>query len=434
MEGAASLFREPIVDTLRSCGTTRRRFLKYLAASPLLALGDRIARAAESWDTDPANRGLIEQWIEPVPETGALIGSPAEAISVFDFERVARHVLPPAHYGYLASGVEDNSTLIANRTGFDRIQLRPRVLVDVRQADTSVALFGETWKTPISLAPIGQLRAFHDDGEIAVANAARTTGHQMILSTVATASVEEVTAAKGGPIWFQLYPMWNWDVTQRLVGRADAAGCRVCAITVDMPTGRKSETFERFRRLDDRTCSDCHNDFFDRKPMFFGLPRVSGEAHDEFRQALTWDFARRVKGVTRMKVLVKGVLTGEDAQRCIDAGVDGIVVSNHGGRAAASAPGTIEALPEVVATVNGRMPIIVDGGIRRGTDIFKALALGADAISIGRPYVWGLAAFGEAGVEAVLRMLTEELVRAMKMDGVTSLAEIDRSRVTVGKE
>lgn len=420
------------MDVPDNGGTARRRFLRYLAASPVLALAAPIARAIEGWDTDPANRELIEQWLEPMPQTGRIIASPGEAISVFDFERAARHELPPAHYGYLASGVDDNSTLIANRTGFDRIQVRPRRLVDVRRTDTSVELYGETWATPISLAPIGQLRTFHEDGEIAVASATRNTGHQIILSTVATATVEEVTEAKGSPIWFQLYPMWNWETSRGLIQRAEAAGCRACAITIDSPTGRKSETFERLRRLDDRECSDCHQDFFERKPMFRGLRRVSSAEHDEFRQALTWDFARRVKDVTSMKVLAKGVVTTEDAQQCIDAGLDGLIVSNHGGRAMPGERATIDALPEVAATVSGRMPIILDSGIRRGTDILKALALGADAISIGRPFVWGLAAFGQPGVEAVLRMLTDELVTAMKMCGVTSLAQIDRSLVTYG--
>ncbi len=410
--------------------TSRRQFLKYLAASPLLAMGSRVARAA-GWEEEPASQALIEQWLEPMPETGGVIASPGEAISIFDFERTARHELSAAHYGYLATGMDDNASLIANRTGFSRVQVRQRRLRDVRTADTSVELFGETWKTPISLAPIGQLNTFYENGEAAMAAATKRTGHQIILSTVATATVEEVAEAAGSPIWFQLYPMWNWDVSRRFIERADAVDCPVCVITVDNPTGGTATTLQRFKRLDDSECSDCHTNFFDRKPMFDGLDRSQSSNHENFRQALTWEFIEQVKGVTDMKVVIKGIETREDAQLAVDSGADGVIVSNHGGRAPGSTRGTIEALPEVADGIAGRIPILLDGGIRRGADIFKAIALGADAISIGRPFVWGLASFGQAGIEAVLNMLTREFQRQMQASGVTSVGQIDRSCVEV---
>ena len=197
-----------------------------------------------------------------------------------------------------------------------------------------------------------------------------------------------------------------------------------------MPTGRNAEMMRRFAAMDDNECSDCHSDFFERKPMFHGLDQSQRENHDEFRQALTWDFIRRVKGVTSMKVVVKGVVTREDAEHSLASGADGVIVSNHGGRASGSARGTMEALPEVAETIAGRIPVLLDGGVRRGADVFKALALGADAVSIGRPYVWGLASFGSAGVKAVLRMLDQEFEREMKSSGVTTVAQIDGSFVT----
>ncbi len=418
------------MDAHGNSATSRRNFLKYLAASPLLAVGAKIAKAT-GWDEDPASQALIKQWLEPMPETGGVIGSPGQAISIFDFERAARRELSAAHYGYLATGMDDNASLIANRTGFSNIQVRQRRLVDVRTADTTVEILGETWPSPISLAPIGQLNTFYPDGEFEMAAATKRTGHQIILSTVATATVEEVAEANGRPIWFQLYPMWTWDVSRGFIERAEAAGCPVCVITVDNPTDGTASTLQRFKRLDDATCSDCHTDFFERKPMFDGLDRSLRANHGNFRPGLTWDFIEQVKGVTNMKVVIKGIETREDARLCVESGADGVIVSNHGGRAPGSTRGTIEALPEVVDGIDGRIPVLIDGGIRRGRDIFKAIALGATAVSIGRPFVWGLACFGQAGLEAVLNMLTREFERQMKASGLTSVDQIDSSAVTM---
>lgn len=249
-----------------------------------------------------------------------------------------------------------------------------------------------------------------------------------ILSTAATASVEAVAAARGGPIWYQLYPTDSWRVTQALMRRAETAGCPVLVLTVDLPAGRNTETQARFTREDTRQCSSCHlpgwPGFLRRKPMFDGLD-VTGVSL--LSPALTWDFVRRVKESTKMKLVVKGIETREDAALCVSHGVDGIIVSNHGGRAEESGRATIECLPEVVDAVQGKVPVLVDGGFRRGSDIFKALALGAKAICIGRPYTWGLAAFGQEGVEKVLDLLTREFELMMKHVGATSLAKLNRS-------
>ena len=398
----------------------RRLFLKFLATSPLLAFG------VPAWWEDGAAASGAESGIP----TRVPIASPNDAMNVFDFESVARQKLPPAHFGYMATGVDDDATLRANREGFSKFQIRPRRLVDVSRVDTSTELFGITWRTPIVLAPVGSQKAFHPEGEIAAARAAGARNHLQILSTGATASVEDVASARGGPIWYQLYPTDTWRVTQALVRRAERAGCPVVVLTVDLPAGRNTETQARFAKEDTRQCSSCHlpgwAGFLRRKPMFDGLDLTGVSL---LAPALTWEFVRRVKDSTKMKLVLKGIETREDAELCVQNGVDGIIVSNHGGRAEESGRATIECLPEVVDAVRGKIPILVDGGFRRGSDIFKALALGAKAICIGRPYTWGLAAFGQAGVEKVLDLLTREFELMMRHAGTTSLARLNRSFV-----
>jgi len=400
----------------------RRRFLTFLASSPLLALS-----ASGAWSA------LVEsaQAAESDGPTRALIASANDALNVFDFELVARQKLPPAHYGYLATGVDDDATLLANRTGFSKIQIRARRLVDVSRIDTSTELFGTTWKTPIVLAPVGSQKAFHADGEMASARAAGGRGHLQILSTGSTTSVENVTSAWRGPIWYQLYPTDTWRITQALVKRAERAGCPVLVLTVDLPFGRNTETEVRFRQSDTRQCASCHQPgwagYFRRKPMFDGLD-LTGVSMAA--PGLTWEVVRRLRDITKLKLVLKGIETREDAELAVRHGVDGIIVSNHGGRAQEGGRGTIECLPEVVDGVQGKLPVLIDGGFRRGTDIFKALALGARGICIGRPYIWGLAAFGQAGVDKVLDILTRELVLMMRHAGTTSVGKIDRSFIT----
>ena len=400
----------------------RRRFLTFLASSPLFALS-----ASGAWSA------LVEsaQAAESDGPTRALIASTNDALNVFDFELVARQKLPPAHYGYLATGVDDDATLLANRTGFSKIQIRARRLVDVSRIDTSTELFGTTWKTPIVLAPVGSQKAFHADGEMASARAAGGRGHLQILSTGTTTSVENVTSAWRGPIWYQLYPTDTWRITQALVKRAERAGCPVLVLTVDLPFGRNTETEVRFRQSDTRQCASCHQPgwvgYFRRKPMFDGLD-LTGVSMAA--PGLTWEVVRRLRDITKLKLVLKGIETREDAELAVRHGVDGIIVSNHGGRAQEGGRGTIECLPEVVDGVQGKLPVLIDGGFRRGTDIFKALALGARGICIGRPYIWGLAAFGQAGVDKVLDILTRELVLMMRHAGTTSVGKIDRSFIT----
>jgi isopentenyl diphosphate isomerase/L-lactate dehydrogenase-like FMN-dependent dehydrogenase len=279
------------------------------------------------------------------------------------------------------------------------------------------------------LCPVGGQKAFYLQGEVAVAKAAKARGHLQILSTVTSSAVEDVIEARGGPIWYQLYTTTSFDITTKLVKRAEAAGCPAVAVTVDLPAGRNTETATRFLRIDTRTCANCHGPTGsgpNQRPMFKGIDMQGIGTNSP---SLTWDFIKRLKDVTKMKVLIKGLETREDAALAIEHGADGIIVSNHGGRATETGRGTLEALAEVAPEVRGRIPVLVDGGIRRGTDALKALALGATAVGIGRPYIWGLGAFGQAGVDRVLEILNNELRLAMVGVGARSLKEITPSSV-----
>jgi 4-hydroxymandelate oxidase len=390
---------------------SRRRLLELAAASPIAAAAFRFGGALQ-------------------PQPHAPITAIGDALDVFDFDEAARRTLPPAHYGYLATGTDDDATLRANRDAFARYHLRPRRLVNVATPDLSVSLFGAKFDTPIALAPVGSLRAFHPEGELAVARAARAGRYLQILSTVASHGVEAVNEARGEPVWFQLYATNDFSVTRALVARADKAGCPVLVLTVDN-LGNNRLTQERATRTDTRPCNACHPPpnprYFTRRPMFSGLDLA--KAMRLSPQDWNWDFVGRLRDLTRMKIVLKGIVTGEDAELARARGVDGLIVSNHGGRSEDSGRGAIECLAEVVAGAGGAMPVLVDSGFRRGTDIFKALALGAAAVCIGRPYVWGLAGFGQPGVEAVLAMLRRELELVMRQSGTPTLASITPKHV-----
>ncbi|MCZ6677543.1 MAG: alpha-hydroxy acid oxidase [Candidatus Poribacteria bacterium] len=397
--------------------TGRREFLKFLAGSPLLA----------AFGLSPQLLGQSASQVEIGNDLITVVG---DALNVFDFETVAKDKLPPAHWGYLASGVEDDATLRANRDAFKNYHLRPRRLVDVSTIDMKRTLFGVEWDSPIFLCPVASQKAFHAEGEIAVAKAAKEKNHLQILSTVTTSSVEDVIAARGTPVWYQLYT-YGWEITQSLVNRAEKAGCPVLVLTVDqLLPSRNSETRFRFIRKDTRDCLQCHIPDYPlrNKRMFDG---VNLETRLADRATLTWDIIHKLREVTGMKIVVKGIVTREDAKLCLKHDVDGIIVSNHGGRGQESGWASLDGLPEVVQVVDGKLPVMIDSGFRRGTDIYKALALGATAVGIGRPYMWGLAAFGQEGVERVLEILRLELELAMMSTGARTLEEI--SRTSIGK-
>src|SRR6478672_2737162 len=358
--------------------TSRRKFLQFIAASPLVASG-----AIEAYGMEAPSK-LPDPMIW-APTDHELIKNPKDAINVFDFEPVARKNVPPAHFGYMVTGIDDEVTLRANRDGFLKFQLRPRRLVDVSAIDMTTEILGVTFDSPIVIAPTSSNRAFHPDAEIAVAKAARAGNHLQILSTVATTSIEDATAARGAPLWFQLYTTQRLAIAEALVKRAEAAGAPVIVVTLDVRSPAKWETLARLRRTDTRDCGSCHgvNDYLSRKPNFTGIDLAG--ISSTIATNLTWDLIKRLRDTVKVKLVLKGILAFEDAKLAADAGIDAIVVSNHGGRVEDGVSATIDVLPEIVAAVGGRMPVLVDSGFRRGSDIVKALAIGAQAVCIGRP-------------------------------------------------
>ena len=421
--------------SLRTTTSSRRDFVRWLAASPLLAAIPGCAPASPgSVPTGPAAAAPAPTPAAPPPRPGPhdLVTTAADALDVFDMEKVAETTVPPAHFGYIQTGVDGEATQRNNRAALERMYIRARRLVDVSRLDTRVTLFGREWPTPIMIAPCGSQRAFHREGELATARAAQAREHLQTLSTVSSTGVEDVNEARGEPVWYQLYATSNWDVTQAVVERVRTAGCPVIVLTVDLPVGSNRLTGRRWSRIDDRTCTSCHRPGGrapDVKPMYQG---TSFRGSDYRTPGMTWDMIGRLRGITDQKIVVKGLMTHEDATLALEHGVDGIWVSNHGGRAEGSGQATIDALPEIASVVAGQVPVIVDSGFRRGSDIFKGIARGADAVAVGRPYLWGLGAFGQAGVERVLEILSDELRITMRLAGTPTLASIAGSSVGTG--
>ena len=405
--------------------TSRRRFIQFMAASPLFA-GTALSALAEEMPERAA-----DPFVWAPRDYNHLIASPKEALDVFDFEPVMRKNVPPAHFGYMASGVDDDVTLRANREGFLKFQLRPRRLVDVSKVNMSTEILGQRYETPIIIAPTGGHRGYNADGEQGIARAAKTGYHLMILSTQATASVTDVIAARGRPIWSQLYATNKFEVAKHHVESMERQGSVAVAVTVDRNGVRNQEVALRLRRTDTRECSACHDrtslqDESKNKPMYEGAD-LSGLKNIQ-SSAMSWDYIKRLRELTKMKVVLKGILAWEDAKIAAETGIDAIIVSNHGGRADEAGRSTIESLPEIIE-VSGTMPVLIDSGFRRGTDIVKALCMGAKGVAVGRPYLWGLGAFGQPGVERVLEMLRTELMVAMQQVGAPSLKDLKPAMV-----
>jgi isopentenyl diphosphate isomerase/L-lactate dehydrogenase-like FMN-dependent dehydrogenase len=293
-----------------------------------------------------------------------------------------------------------------------------------------IDVFGVMYDSPIFTCPTSGEKLLHPDGELAVARATKARGTLQMLSTHSSTGLEEVNSAHGKPVWFQLYAPNQWGACEKLVRRVEAAGCPAIALTVDNTTGRNSESYLRALPRDLKQCLTCHESGLG--PTVKGRKMYDGinmEGVGILDPGMTWEFVARLRKATSLKLFLKGIDTREDASLAVEHGIDGILVSNHGGRATETCRSTIEALPEVVNAVGGRIPVFLDGGIRRGTDVFKALALGAEAVGIGRPFLWGLGAFGQAGVERVLEILQGELKLVMGNCGTQTLAAIDRSYV-----
>lgn len=349
-------------------------------------------------------------------------------VSLADFERLARPRMTPMAYEYVTGGAGDELTLGWNHDAYSQLQLRTRVLVDVSRIDTSLRLFGRELPFPILLAPTAYHKLVHREGEVATARGAGAAGAAMIVSSFATTGIEEIARAAKAPLWFQLYAQSDRGFTRALVERAQAAGCEAICLTVDTPVlGARN----REARIGFKLPSGLS------RVNLEGLPGVDASGSHRPREmqiysavldpTLTWKDVEWLRGFAKVPVLLKGVLDPADARRAVDAGVSGLIVSNHGARNLDTVPATITALPRVADVVAGRIPILVDGGIRRGTDVLKALALGATAVGIGRPYLYGLAVNGSAGVSRVVEILRTELEIAMALTGRTSLSAVDRT-------
>ncbi|HEY8766143.1 MAG TPA: alpha-hydroxy acid oxidase [Dehalococcoidia bacterium] len=353
-------------------------------------------------------------------------------LNLHDLEPLAREKIPGPLFDFIAGGAEDEVTLRANRAAFEAIEFRPRVLVDVTNVDTSTSVLGQSLPFPVMLAPVAMHQLAHPEGEEAVARAAKSAGTVMILSTMSSISIEDVGAAADGPKWFQLYCYGEKGVTERLVKRAEKAGFSALCLTVDVPRlGRRERDLRHVLQFPDDVVPRNFLQEIDMSsiPLQSQGSAISAYAASLMDQSLTWDVLPWLRSITSMPVIVKGILTPEDAVLAVEHGAAAIVVSNHGGRQLDSSPATAVVLPEIVDAVGGRLEVIVDGGVRRGTDVLKALALGAKAVLIGRPYIWGLAVNGEAGVSHVLSLLRTEFEWAMALCGVTSVDQVTRPLV-----
>ncbi|MDR3701490.1 MAG: alpha-hydroxy acid oxidase [Candidatus Sulfopaludibacter sp.] len=330
-------------------------------------------------------------------------------LSLFDFEAAAQRRVSHAAWARISGGAADELTLRWNHEAYEKIRLKPRALVDVSNLDTRVTLFGQELPFPILLAPTGGQKFVHSEGELAAARGGAAAKATYVISSSASMRVEDIARTATGPVWFQLYVQRDRGFTRDLVQRAEDSGCRALCVTVDSPTFGA-------RNREDRAKGDLP----ERE-----LPNLKGK--DYLDPTLTWKDIDWLRSFARRPVLLKGILNPDDAATAVKAGVAGIIVSNHGARNLDTVPATIDALPLVVDRVAGRMPVLVDGGVRRGTDVLKALALGAAAVQIGRPYLWGLGVAGAEGVERVVEILRHEFELAMMLAGRPAIGGIDRS-------
>jgi 4-hydroxymandelate oxidase len=350
-----------------------------------------------------------------------------DLLTLGDFERIASERVPAPTRAFIDGGAGDERVLQKNQRAFDAVTLMPRILVDVSSRSTSVTLLGEELSTPVMLAPSAMHRMVHPDGEAATVRGAGEAGALTVLSMASSLPVESVMKDASGPVWFQAYVGKDRALTAEVLARAEAAGCSAIVVTVDAPVvgGRTRELRMNFS-VDPGWFSDDHT------PMY-GLtsPTASGRAATElWDSSLSWVDLSWIRSVSSLPIVLKGVLRVDDAERAAAEGIDAVIVSNHGGRQLDAAPATLTVLPPIADAVGDRMPVLVDGGIRRGTDVMIALAYGAAAVLVGRPILWGLSVDGDRGVEAILRILTDDLEIAMALCGASTVSDIDRTMVS----
>ena len=351
-----------------------------------------------------------------------------EILNLHELEALARARLPQLAWDYYASGADDEQCLRRNVAAFERIALHYRVLVDVAQRDLATTVLGQRIAMPIAIAPTAFHKLAHKDGELASVRAAGEAGTLFVLSTLSNTAVEQVTAAATGPVWFQLYIYRDRSATEALVRRVEAAGCRALVLTVDAPLlgRRERDVRNRFALPAGLAIENMHAAGYARLPAASGDSGLAAYFAELLDPALTWPAIDWLRSITSLPILVKGIVRPDDAVRAIEHGAAGIVVSNHGGRQLDASPSTIEVLPRIADALAGRGEILLDGGVRRGSDVVKALALGARAVLVGRPVLWGLAAGGQPGVAAALATLRRELDLAFALCGCPDVASVTR--------
>ena len=355
-----------------------------------------------------------------------------DALNLHELEAQAHERLPQTASGYYASGAWDEVTLRDNAAAFERIKVHYRVLVDVSRRDLSTDVLGQRVAMPVLLAPTAFHKLAHPDGEIATVRAAGRAGTVMVLSSLSTTLVEDVVAAAGGPVWFQLYINKDRGFTRDLVARVAEAGCRALVVTVDTPEwGRRERDVRNAFHLPPGLAAVNLLPSNPRGEVIGQSGRGMGQAFGWMLDpSLTWRDVEWLRSIASLPVVLKGICRAGDAKAAVDHGASAIVVSNHGGRQLDTAPATIDVLPACAEAVGGRVPVLLDGGVRRGLDVLKALALGARAVLVGRPVLWGLAVAGQEGVEHALGLLRQELDLAMALAGCPDVRSITRDLVT----
>jgi isopentenyl diphosphate isomerase/L-lactate dehydrogenase-like FMN-dependent dehydrogenase len=354
-----------------------------------------------------------------------------DLVSVFDYENAAREALPSVAYDYYASGANDEITLRENHAAYERLKLKPRVLLDTSKRDLTITVLGQTISMPIMVSPTAFHCMAHPEGEVATARAAAKAGTIMILSTLSTSSIEEVMSEATGPVWFQLYVYKDREATLSLVRRAESAGCTAIALTVDAQIwGRRERDIKnRFRLPKGLSIKNLMPSGKEDFPIEKADSGLAAYVAWQFDPTLSWKDVDWLCSKSNIPGLLKGVLHPEDARLAVDHGAAGVIVSNHGARQLDTVPATIEALPEIAEAVENKIEVLVDGGIRRGTDVVKAMALGAKAVGVGRPIIWGLAVDGEQGAKRVLDILRKDFELTMRLCGCTSVQEIKKTLV-----
>lgn len=425
------LRRPRIEDANHSPASSRRALLKYVGASALVAGSAALKACAPELsdeELDERIKALLDEAQRRPNSNYIPPNGPLDVAGMFDLRAAAKRNIPIAHFEYLEAAAGGGATARANEAAFAHYSMRSRRMHGIDEPDLSINILGERWPSPIALAPVGSQRAFHPEGEAATALGAKQTGAAMMLSSLSTTSFEDVTKVLGSAPWFQLYVLNSEMYRKAVLDRAARDGAEVVVVTVDDIGGRGAENYIMGQRADTRDCSQCHDSprtvagHARRKPMLSAFADEPG--FDLGAVNMNWDFLKALRDIVPGKLIVKGILDPQDAQRCVAIGADGIIVSNHGGRVNPNGESALAALPDIASAVGGRTTLLMDSGIRRGSDVFTALALGADAVCVGRPYVWGLGAYGAGGVARVMELLNDELRRCMIQAGTARIDDI----------